>query len=165
MTAGADVAVGEELAFAYGGGRLPSDRFLQDYGFLDDEVRTHFLVLDDRLCAKISPPRSIDSWTPRLIHTHTHTPNRRRASGGTGWRWRRRWRRGSARGRTSRPWRRRRRNQMGVVVVAGSGRQWRANMSEGCARRPRWCSRGWTNEVGGWEADGGLCVERGGCTY
>lgn len=38
MTAGSDVVVGEEVAFAYGGGRLPSDRFLQDYGFLDDEV-------------------------------------------------------------------------------------------------------------------------------
>ena len=52
MTAGADVAVGEEVAFAYGGGRLPSDRFLQDYGFLDDEVHTGISVVDDRLCAK-----------------------------------------------------------------------------------------------------------------
>ncbi len=40
VTAGEEVGVGEEVAFAYGGGRLPSDRFLQDYGFLDpDEVR------------------------------------------------------------------------------------------------------------------------------
>lgn len=46
VTAGADVAVGEEVAFAYGGGRLPSDRFLQDYGFLDaDEVRFRVIVV------------------------------------------------------------------------------------------------------------------------
>lgn len=45
MTAGSDVAVGEEVAFAYGGGRIPSDRFLQDYGFLDNKVRTHLWTI------------------------------------------------------------------------------------------------------------------------
>lgn len=39
------MAVGEEVAFAYGGGRLSSDRFLQDYGFLEgDEVSTRVCI-------------------------------------------------------------------------------------------------------------------------
>ena len=37
-----------------------------------------------------------------------------------------------------------------IVVVVGSGRQWRVSTPDGCARRRRWFSRGWTNEVGGW---------------
>lgn len=46
VTAGSDVVVGEEVAFAYGGGRLTSDRFLQDYGFLEgDEVCCLYLCI------------------------------------------------------------------------------------------------------------------------
>jgi len=37
VVAGREVGVGEEVAFAYGGGQLTSDRFVQDYGFLEEE--------------------------------------------------------------------------------------------------------------------------------
>ena len=37
VVAGREIGVGEEVAFAYGGGQLTSDRFVQDYGFLEEE--------------------------------------------------------------------------------------------------------------------------------
>ena len=37
VVAGKEVGVGEEVAFAYGGGQLTSERFVQDYGFLEGE--------------------------------------------------------------------------------------------------------------------------------
>ncbi|GAB5035234.1 Hypothetical protein NocV09_02401100 [Nannochloropsis oceanica] len=37
VVAGREVGVGEEVAFAYGGGQLTSDRFVQDYGFLEEK--------------------------------------------------------------------------------------------------------------------------------
>jgi hypothetical protein len=46
VVAGAEIRPGDEVSFVYGGGTLGSDRFIQDYGFLDAD---HTRSLDRRL--------------------------------------------------------------------------------------------------------------------
>lgn len=69
VLAGCNIDVGEEIRFCYGGGIEGNDRFLQDYGFLDDSAEAYTIIAQNLISRKKYSATEIKHIYERLGET------------------------------------------------------------------------------------------------
>lgn len=69
VIAGCNIDVGEEIRFCYGGGVEGNDRFIQDYGFLDESNEAYNIIAQKLLDRKKFSAAEIKSIFERLSET------------------------------------------------------------------------------------------------
>jgi len=69
VIAGCNIDAGEEIRFCYGGGIEGNDRFIQDYGFLDDNAEAYNIIAQNMIGRKKYSATEINHIYERLSET------------------------------------------------------------------------------------------------